>query len=67
MPNLSGDIGDLLASAQGGLHDARDHTDYRAKRVLVRAADVQARCAQALAIQNLADAVWALVATEENQ
>jgi hypothetical protein len=67
MPDLSGDIGDLIASVQGALADARDHTDDRAKRVLVRAADVQARCAQAIATQNLADAVWALVATEENQ
>lgn len=54
-------VGRLVASAQGGLADLPTVQDYRAKRVLTDSAAVQARCAQALAIQELAVAVGRLV------
>jgi hypothetical protein len=63
----SGPIEALIASAQGGLDAAEKHTDYRGKKALHRAARIQAECAIALAIRELADAVRALVVvTEEN-
>jgi len=54
----------LIASAQSGLADALPLTEARRRRDLIAAARVQAECAQALATQELADAVRALVVTE---
>lgn len=61
----SGSILRLVDSAQGGIAAAEHAHDYRAKKALHRAARVQAECAKALAMKELADAVKALVVTTE--
>jgi hypothetical protein len=60
----SGPIEALIASAQGGLDAARSVTVTPQRHDLIAAARVQAECAIALAIQELATAVRALVVTE---
>jgi hypothetical protein len=51
----------LLASVQGALADILKARDYRQKRALARAAKVQAECAKAVALNNLATEVGRLV------
>jgi hypothetical protein len=50
-------LGRLIASAQSALADVSTVHDYRAKRVLIQSARVQATCALALAIDRIADAL----------
>ena len=58
------DLERLVASAQGGLKDALELTEARKRRDLIAAAQVQATCAIAVALDRLA-AVLAVVSTEE--
>ena len=67
VPDSGSDIHRLVSAAQGSVRDLDTLHDYRAKRVRLRFAYVQAFCALALAINNLANAVWALVTSEEKQ
>lgn len=54
-------LGRLISSAQSALADVPTTTDYRAKRVLIQSARVQATCALAFAVGRLVDAI-----TKEN-
>lgn len=54
-------LGRLVASIQSALADVPAASDYRQKRALTKAARVQAECAKAVALDNLADAVRQLV------
>jgi predicted metal-dependent hydrolase len=58
-------LGQLIASAQSALADVPHVTDYRAKRVLIQSARVQAACALALAVEHLATTVDRLVEPKE--
>lgn len=61
MPDSGPLIARLIASAQSGLADAVGLTHSKRRRDLIAAAQVQADCALALAIDRLATAVEALV------
>ena len=58
-------VGRLLASAQGALADVPTVADYRAKRVLIQCARVQAACADALAADRLATSLDRLATSLE--